>query len=55
MTSRSTGPAWQLTEDDEREITWPTTELKIAELPDGRDLILVKAWSPICGGDSSAP
>jgi hypothetical protein len=36
----------ELSEDDEREITWPTTELKIAELPDGRDLILVQGLEP---------
>jgi hypothetical protein len=39
-------PRVELTEDDEREITWPTTELKIAELPDGRDLILVQGLEP---------
>ena len=36
----------ELSEDDDREITWPTTELKIAELPDGRDLILVQGLEP---------
>ena len=45
-TFRSTGPRVALTEDDEREITWPTTELKIAQLPDGRDLILVEGLEP---------
>jgi len=39
-------PRVSLNEDDEREITWPTTELKIAELPDGRDLILVQGLEP---------
>jgi hypothetical protein len=39
-------PRVALTEDDEREITWPTTELKITELPDGRDLILVQGLEP---------
>jgi proteasome assembly chaperone (PAC2) family protein len=39
-------PRVSLTEDDDREITWPTTELKIAELPDGRDLILVQGLEP---------
>ena len=39
-------PRVALTEDDEREITWPTTELKIAQLPDGRDLILVQGLEP---------
>jgi hypothetical protein len=39
-------PRVVLTEDDDREITWPTTELKIAELPDGRDVILVQGLEP---------
>jgi len=39
-------PRVALTEDDEREITWPTTELKITELPDGRDLVLVQGLEP---------
>ena len=39
-------PRVAFTEDDEREITWPTTELKIAQLPDGRDLILVEGLEP---------
>jgi proteasome assembly chaperone (PAC2) family protein len=39
-------PRVALTDDDDREITWPTTELKIAELPDGRDLILVQGLEP---------
>jgi PAC2 family len=39
-------PRVELTEDDEREITWPTTELKIAELPDGRDVVLVQGLEP---------
>jgi proteasome assembly chaperone (PAC2) family protein len=39
-------PRVSLTQDDDREITWPTTELKIAELPDGRDVILVQGLEP---------
>jgi proteasome assembly chaperone (PAC2) family protein len=39
-------PRVEVTEDDERDITWPTTELKLAELPDGRDLILVQGLEP---------
>ena len=39
-------PRVAFTEDDEREISWPTTELKIAQLPDGRDLILVEGLEP---------
>ena len=39
-------PRVEFTEDDEREISWPTTELKIAQLPDGRDLILVEGLEP---------
>jgi proteasome assembly chaperone (PAC2) family protein len=39
-------PRVALTDDDDREISWPTTELKIAELPDGRDLILVQGLEP---------
>ena len=39
-------PRVVLTEDDDREITWPTTELKIAELPDGRNVILVQGLEP---------
>ena len=29
-------PQVDVTEDDEREITWPTTEIKVAQLPGGR-------------------
>ena len=32
--------------DGTRQITWPTTELKVSELPDGRDLILVQGLEP---------
>ena len=39
-------PRVAFTSDDEREVTWPTTELKIAQLPDGRDLILVEGLEP---------
>ena len=44
-------PQVELNDDDERElISWPTTEIKVAELPDGRDLVLVHgtgAQSPL--------
>ena len=39
-------PQVAFTEDDEREISWPTTELKIAQAADGRDLILVEGLEP---------
>ena len=32
--------------DRERQITWPTTEFLIGELPDGRDLVLVQGLEP---------
>lgn len=33
-------------EDDSREVVWPTTELKTAQLPDGRDLVLISGLEP---------
>lgn len=33
-------------EDDERELIWPTTEIKLASLPTGRDLVLVEGQEP---------
>ena len=39
-------PQVELNDDDERLISWPTTEFKLAELPDGRDLILVLGLEP---------
>jgi predicted ATP-grasp superfamily ATP-dependent carboligase len=39
-------PQVSLNDDDDREISWPTTELKVAELPDGRDLVLVQGLEP---------
>ena len=39
-------PQVELDADDEREITWPTTEFQIGELPDGRDLVLVQGLEP---------
>ena len=39
-------PQVELTEDDEREIVWPTTEIKLGELADGRDLLLVLGPEP---------
>ena len=39
-------PQVELNDDDEREMIWPTTESSSAELPDGRDLILVQGLEP---------
>ena len=39
-------PMVSLTEDDERVLTWPTTELRVGALPDGRDLVLVQGLEP---------
>ena len=39
-------PQVELNDDDDRVISWPTTEFKLAELPDGRDLILVLGLEP---------
>jgi len=39
-------PLVELNDNDEREIIWPTTALKLAELPDGRDLVLVQGQEP---------
>jgi PAC2 family len=39
-------PMVSLTEDDERVLTWPTTELRVATLPNGRDLVLVQGLEP---------
>jgi predicted ATP-grasp superfamily ATP-dependent carboligase len=39
-------PEVKLDEDDDRELVWPTTELRIAELPDGRPLVLVHGLEP---------
>ncbi len=39
-------PQVELNDDDDRVITWPTTEFKLAELPDGRDLVLVLGLEP---------
>ena len=30
----------------DRELIWPTTEIKVSELPDGRDLVLVQGLEP---------
>ena len=32
--------------DGARQISWPTTDLKVAQLPDGRDLVLVEGLEP---------
>ena len=39
-------PRVHLGSDGQREISWPTTELKISSLPDGRDLLLVLGLEP---------
>ena len=39
-------PQGQLNDDDEREISWPTTELRVARAADGRDLVLVQGLEP---------
>ena len=39
-------PQVELNDDDDRVISWPTTEFKLAALPDGRDLILVLGLEP---------
>ncbi len=39
-------PQVELNDDDDRVISWPTTEFKLAELSDGRDLILVLGLEP---------
>lgn len=39
-------PETSITEDGERVITWPTTRIKIAQLADGRDLVLVDGIEP---------
>lgn len=39
-------PQVSLGDDDERELTWPTTELRIGTLADGRDLVLVHGLEP---------
>lgn len=39
-------PQVSLAEDDLRQVEWPTTELKIARLPSGRDLVLISGLEP---------
>ncbi len=39
-------PEVKLDEDDDRELIWPTTELRIGELADGRPLVLVHGLEP---------
>jgi predicted ATP-grasp superfamily ATP-dependent carboligase len=39
-------PQVTLTDDDERIITWPTTEIKIARTPGGHDLVLISGLEP---------
>lgn len=39
-------PQVGVTEDDDRVITWPTTEINVARLPGGRDLVLISGLEP---------
>lgn len=39
-------PMVALDDNGDREITWPTTEIHVAQLPDGRDLVLVEGLEP---------
>jgi predicted ATP-grasp superfamily ATP-dependent carboligase len=39
-------PMVTLTDDDERVLTWPTTEIRIGRLASGRDLLLVQGLEP---------
>lgn len=39
-------PEVKLDEDDDRELIWPTTEVLVADLPDGRPLVLVHGLEP---------
>ena len=39
-------PMVELNTEDDRELIWPTTELRIAELADGRPLVLVQGLEP---------
>jgi predicted ATP-grasp superfamily ATP-dependent carboligase len=39
-------PMVELNTEDDRELIWPTTELRVAELADGRPLVLVQGLEP---------
>jgi hypothetical protein len=39
-------PEVRLDDDDDRELVWPTTELRVAELPDGKPLVMVHGLEP---------
>jgi predicted ATP-grasp superfamily ATP-dependent carboligase len=39
-------PMVELNDEDDRELIWPTTEVRIAELSDGRALVLVQGLEP---------
>ena len=39
-------PEVRLDDDDDRELVWPTTELRVAELPDGKPLVVVHGLEP---------
>ncbi len=39
-------PQVSLGADGTREISWPTTEIQVAQLPDGQDLVLVRGLEP---------
>ena len=39
-------PMVELDDEDGRDLVWPTTEVKLATMPDGRDLVLVQGLEP---------
>ncbi len=39
-------PMVELDDEDGRDLIWPTTEVKLATMPDGRDLVLVQGLEP---------
>ena len=39
-------PMVSLSDDDDRVLTWPTTEIHVGSLPGGRDLVLVQGLEP---------
>jgi predicted ATP-grasp superfamily ATP-dependent carboligase len=39
-------PQITVTEDDDRELSWPTTEINVARLSNGRDLVLISGLEP---------
>ena len=39
-------PQVEITEDGDRVVTWPTTEIRVSQLPNGRDLVLISGLEP---------